>query len=160
MKNLLKTGCKNTYYHCYEWFLELLIEHLSTNINPRKPAAIARVAMIPANCIFKAANLTNKEGKGAWGSCLILETLVCLHVLWKIIVCRTVHSICCFQVKKKKRYFEQIIHAQSTKLTRYKYNNVIQSPFHLFPLNYPVSPIYYHDSQLLTHLSSRDILCV
>ena len=52
-------------YHCYKWFLELLIEHLSTNINSRKPAPIARVAMIPANCIFKAANLTNEESKGA-----------------------------------------------------------------------------------------------
>ena len=64
MKNLITTGCKNTYHHCNEWFLELLIEHLSTNINPRKPAAIARVAMIPANCVFKAANLTNEEGTG------------------------------------------------------------------------------------------------
>ena len=73
---LITTSCKNTYYHCYKWFLELLIEHLSTNINSRKPAAIARVAMIPANCIFKAANLTNEESKGAWGSCLILEMLV------------------------------------------------------------------------------------
>lgn len=63
MKNLLKNGCKNTYYYCYERFLELLIEHLSTNVNPRKPAAIARMAMIPANSIFKAANLTNEGGK-------------------------------------------------------------------------------------------------
>lgn len=44
-------------YYCQEWFLELLIQRLITNINPRKPAATARLAMMPANCISKEANL-------------------------------------------------------------------------------------------------------
>lgn len=52
-----KTGCRDTYYHCYEWLLELLIEHLSADINAREPAAVARVAVVPANRIFKAAHL-------------------------------------------------------------------------------------------------------
>lgn len=96
---LITTGCKNTYYHCYKWFLELLIEHLSTNINSRKPAAIARVAMIPANCIFKAANLTNEESKGTWGSCLILEILSIYTALQLNNSMQNSYSICCLKKK-------------------------------------------------------------
>jgi len=42
----------STYNHCYKGFLKLLIKHLGTDVDAREPAAIARVAVIPANCIF------------------------------------------------------------------------------------------------------------
>lgn len=42
----------STYNHCYKGFLKLLVKHLSTDIDPREPAAVARVTVIPADCVF------------------------------------------------------------------------------------------------------------
>lgn len=42
----------STYHHCYKGFLKLLIKHLSTDIDPGEPAAVAGVTVVPANCIF------------------------------------------------------------------------------------------------------------
>lgn len=47
----------STYNHCYEGFLKLLIEHLGTDVDPREPAAVAGVTVVPADGIFQASDL-------------------------------------------------------------------------------------------------------
>lgn len=65
----------STYHHCYKWFLKLLVQHLCTNINPGEPAAITRVAMIPTDCILKAANLTHQRKNACLRYGLLSEIL-------------------------------------------------------------------------------------
>lgn len=47
----------STYNHCYEGLLKLLIEHLGTDVDPREPAAVAGVTVVPADGIFQASDL-------------------------------------------------------------------------------------------------------
>lgn len=46
-----------TYHDSNKRLLELLVEHLSTDINARQPASVARMTVIPTNCILQSTDL-------------------------------------------------------------------------------------------------------
>ena len=48
----MKAKPKGTYHNGDEWLLELLVEHLSADVDAGEPAAVAGMAVVPADHIL------------------------------------------------------------------------------------------------------------
>lgn len=60
-----------TYNHGNEWILELLVLHLSVDVNSRQPASITRMRVVPSNGVLQATNLMTEPstiGHVSWES--------------------------------------------------------------------------------------------
>ena len=54
-------GSDGVYHNGHPGLLVLLIQHLSPHINAREPAAIARVAVVPAQGILQTTHLRQRD---------------------------------------------------------------------------------------------------